>query len=404
METRPPNPDSEEEMLAKVRDLDQALPEADKNIGKNKVLQMGIVAVGLVALIALFFWLFASPTPAKAPDKVAAANRGLNQAEGMRTEKELFGKAEQPVLSQAPKPGSRGLSHPGFPEADEAPTGDLADVEPSPVSQPAPSIAVRKSKDGFSSRSEGKGGHQEAADYHLSRELEMRLSENYQKAVAFYGSEQVVFTRSAQTGGGSGPYPLGGVDSALQNLTDRARFAGGHKIVVSAGEELTAVLNETLNTDYPSIVKATLTSPPELSGAIALLSYSLGNERATAQVGKIVLPAQATTMKAKEIALASVVKSGLPGLGGDVNHHWGPQIASGLANAGLTAGALAYAANQGGSDNLGTAVLLAPVIQQGVEGVLKPINYLGRDRPITVTVPAGTEFTILVTEGFEVTP
>jgi hypothetical protein len=51
---------------------------------------------------------------------------------------------------------------------------------------------------------------------------------------------------------------------------------------------------------------------------------------------------------------------------------------------------------------LGTAVLVAPLIEQGVKGVLKPIDYLGRDRPVTVTVPAGTEFTLLVTEGFEV--
>ena len=47
-------------------------------------------------------------------------------------------------------------------------------------------------------------------------------------------------------------------------------------------------------------------------------------------------------------------------------------------------------------------MLVAPMVEQSVQGVLRPVNYLGRDRPITVTVPAGTEFTLLVTDGFEV--
>jgi type IV secretory pathway VirB10-like protein len=171
-------------------------------------------------------------------------------------------------------------------------------------------------------------------------------------------------------------------------------------VIISAGQELTAVLTESVNSDYPSVAKATLTSPAELSGATVLLSYSLGNERVTAQILKMILPAKEGE-KAMEMTLSAVVKTGLPGLTGDVSHHWTAQIASGLASAGLTAGALAYA-SQNSSKDLGTAVLVAPMVEQSVQGVLKPINYLGRDRPVTVTVPAGTEFTILVTEGFEV--
>jgi type IV secretory pathway VirB10-like protein len=174
----------------------------------------------------------------------------------------------------------------------------------------------------------------------------------------------------------------------------------GSHVVVSAGQELTAVLTEALDSDYPSVAKATLTSPPELVGATVLLSYALGQERVSAQVLKMILPAR-DGERAREQTLAAVVKSGLPGLGGDVSHHWLPQIAAGVANAGLTAGALAYAA-QNQSKDLGTAVLVAPMVEQSIQGVMKPINYLGRDRPVTVKVPAGTEFKLLVTEGFEV--
>jgi type IV secretory pathway VirB10-like protein len=403
MENQPTVPQNEDEMLARLREEDATLPQADK--GNKKALQIGVVAMGMVLLTGIFFWIFAaSPTPAeKKSEKVSAANRGLAAAGALRSDKELFGQAERPQAMPA-KQDSKipGLSNTGFPDGEGgAPTKDFDDLQPK---DPSPSIPVRRPKGPLpSGAGGGVAGPRQAAEYTLPRELEIRLSENYQKALQFYASEQVVYSRATNALAATGN-PLGGVDSSLRNLTDRPQGFAGTKIVVSAGSELTATLNEALNTDYPSVVKATITSPPELSGAIALLSYALGNERASAQVGKIVLPSKSPNMKAKELAVASVVKSGLPGLGGDVNHHWGPQIAAGLANAGLTAGALAYASKQSSSDNLGTAVLLAPVIQQGVEGVLKPINYLGRERPITVTVPAGTEFTILVTEGFEVTP
>ena len=173
----------------------------------------------------------------------------------------------------------------------------------------------------------------------------------------------------------------------------------GH-VVVSAGQELMAVLTEALDSDYPSVAKATLTSPPELNGSTILISYALGQERVAAQVLKLILPAKEGE-RAREQAMAAVVKSGLPGLGGDVSHHWIPQIAAGVASAGLAAGALYYAAQNQNKD-LGTAVLVSPMIEQSVQGVTKPINYLGRERPVTVQVPAGTEFKLLVTEGFEV--
>jgi hypothetical protein len=171
-------------------------------------------------------------------------------------------------------------------------------------------------------------------------------------------------------------------------------------VVISAGDELVAVLTESLNSDYPSVAKATLTSPAELAGSTLLLSYALGQERMTAQVLKLILPAK-DGERAREQTLSAVVKSGLPGLAGDVSHHWIPQIAAGVVSAGLTAGALTYAAQNSNKD-LGTAVLVSPLIEQSVKGVLKPVDYLGRDRPVTVTVPAGTEFRLLVTDGFEV--
>jgi hypothetical protein len=225
--------------------------------------------------------------------------------------------------------------------------------------------------------------------------IAMHMSDEYQKALAFNSSEQLVFTRDRRERDGNTGKP------PLPEKGSKPGQASG-KVIVSAGQELTAILNEALDSDYPSVAKATLTSPAELAGATLLLSYTLGQERVSAQVLKLILPAKEGE-QAHEQNLAAVVKSGLPGLGGDVSHHWIPQITAGVANAGLTAGALYYA-SQNQNKDLGTAVLVAPMIEQSVQGVMKPINYLGRDRPITVKVPAGTEFKLLVTEGFEVEP
>jgi hypothetical protein len=73
-----------------------------------------------------------------------------------------------------------------------------------------------------------------------------------------------------------------------------------------------------------------------------------------------------------------------------------------VINGGLTAGALYYAAQNGNPGDLGTAVLLQPAIEKGLEGATKPITYLGRDRNFTVKVDAGKEFTVLVTQGFDI--
>ncbi len=406
MENQNSNPNSEEELVAKITNLDADLPEADKKLNQKKMIQIGLAATGLVLMTGIFFWIFAAPSPEKKSDKVLKANQGLAQAEGMRSEKELFDQKEKPM--DLPRTSRLEETVPGVSAQGALSRVDrgaakesLDEVHPSKPSGAEETIRIKKPREGFG----GPQGESESkhipAEYQLPREVEIRLSDAYIKALSAYGSDQVVFTRT--TGGFSmQSNPLGGVDSSLKNLVDQGHGASPCKIVISAGQEITASLNETLNTDYPSIVKATISSPPELAGAIALLSYNLGNERASAQVGKIILPIKNLNVKAKEITLASVVKNGLPGLGGDINHHWLPQIAAGMANAGLTAGALAYAAKTSPSQDLGTAVMVAPVIQQGVQGVLKPINYFGRERPITVTVPAGTEFVILVTEGFEV--
>lgn len=403
MEPMMPNDSEEAEMLRKMRDM-EGMPPEEKGLSKKRKIQIVAAGLGLLAFIVLLFFLILGGDGGKTSKAVPAVNRGLMQAETIRQQKDQLDEKGTRKNNEEEEWVKR------FQAMRERPSQDPPDR---PMPDPVPMFPgknIGQELEGvkaLNSEEAGRGwkspvafpsspasvlGETKAPEgFKAPVELDIRMSEAYQRALAFNASEQLVFTRERgqedrkETPGKGGAVKPGGPMT---------------KVVVSAGQELRAVLNETLNSDYPSVAKATLTSPAELTGTTLLLSYSLGNERVTAQVLKLILPPK-DGERAREQTLAAVVKSGLPGLAGDVNHHWTAQVGAGIASAGLTAGALAYAAQNQNKD-LGTAVLVAPMIEQSVQGVMKPINYLGRDRPVTVTVPAGTEFTLLVTEGFEV--
>ncbi len=428
MEPNMQNPEDESELMRRMRELD-GLPPEEQGLSKKRKIQLVGIAIALMLLLGAIFFMMGQRAPAKDSKAIPAINRGLSQAETIRKQKELFdqrpsskkGKDEDwtkraPILRDHPAPADSSVLAPDpiavasdgvSPNKESDEPANPADIRPSHTEESSGNFLSKRtgitSTGGRAPLSFLPGASnsmvtvEKPLEFKPRPELAARLTEEYQRALAYLSSEQLVFTRERGNSEGQREKSLGkGIGSSL---IVPAISATTH-VIISAGQELTAVLNESVNSDYPSVAKATLTSPAELSGATVLLAYNLGNERVTAQITKMILPAKAGE-KAKEMTLSAVVKSGLPGLAGDVSHHWTAQIASGLASAGLTAGALAYAA-QNSSKDLGTAVLVAPMVEQSVQGILKPINYLGRDRPVTVTVPAGTEFTILVTEGFEV--
>jgi type IV secretory pathway VirB10-like protein len=410
MEPNMQNPDDEAEMMRRLREM-EGMPPEEKGLSKKRKMALAGAAIGGLILLALMLFLMGGKKGETHGKAVPAANRGLMQAEAIRTQKEQLDEKNRKrneeqewvkrfdSLRTRPSLLEDTLSMPDpvalYPGG-RKPSASFEDIKPSHPQE----FAGAGWKNPFSKppREAGELGAVPMAEkpvgFRADSVTAQRMSDEYQKAMAFNASEQLVFTRdrSEREGEkGKAQQPQAG---------PKAAFASPTHVVVSAGQELTAVLTEALNSDYPSVAKATLTSPSELAGCTILLSYALGQERISAQILKLILPAREGE-RAREQTLAAVIKTGLPGLGGDVSHHWIPQIAAGVANAGLTAGALAYA-SQNQNKDLGTAVLVAPMIEQSVQGVMKPINYLGRDRPVTVQVPPGTEFKLLVTEGFEV--
>jgi type IV secretory pathway VirB10-like protein len=399
-----PNPNSDDSKVTQP----EHQPKAE-GLGKKQRILI-VAALGLVLLLMGFLFLSRGGKDDKHSKAVSPVNRGLMQAEAIRMQKDqLDGKLKRGASEEDWQKkfeayrNSQPANHVLDSMLDTVPTvteDPIQDTSTSVAAKPDPSRALYKNvtqafpftqKHSMGTVAKGAEDGAPPPAFKLPDKMAKEMSDEYQKAIAFNSSEQVVFTRTRSDNGTK--------ESGAQAKPNPAR-AGTSKVIVSAGDELVAVLTESLNSDYPSVAKATLTSPAELAGSTLLISYALGQERMSAQVLKLILPAKEGE-RAREQTLAAVVKSGLPGLAGDVSHHWLPQIAAGVANAGLTAGALYYA-SQNSSKDLGTAVLVAPMIEQSVQGVLKPVNYLGRDRPVTVSVPAGTEFRLLVTEGFEV--
>ncbi|HLP40303.1 MAG TPA: TrbI/VirB10 family protein [Fibrobacteria bacterium] len=404
--TPPQNPDDD----AFLRSLRSDLPKSGGAMDPNRKRNLLLLSLFAVVLCGGFVWWQLrkneAPKALRVPEKVSRTDKIIQDVQAYRKNEndparsepldQAFGAAAGGMGTQ----GARAIPAQYIPEDEsEAPdyTGSNGYMQASrgvggarEVGHASPAVAPRPSAPA------------EPEEYRPPREMRLRLSKTYAEVLAFMNTAQVQDRPSSQgVGLAAAPNPAAALDSQYRTLTDArspVSLGGRH---VPAGTELRGYTNETLNTDYPSVIKGTLTSPPMLNGATVLISYKLQEERAAASVEKIIMPAQNPLHKPMELAISSVIKDGLPGLGGDVDHHWGPQIAAGVINGGLTAGALYYAAKNGGGQDLGTAVLLQPAIEKGLEGATRPINYLGRERNFTVRVDAGKEFTVLVTQGFD---
>jgi len=361
---------------------------------------MSMVALAIVLLGSITF-LFSDETKTEPKSNtISSDDEFRNQTERFGLKKELketfIPKEDRTVLP----PDIEASMQPPRPTTAQAPKSKTAqklnDLQPAGAPQHQNPLKSHISKKSASNKK-----FNMSPDYQLSPLLQQRMSENYQRAMSFYSSPQLVYT-SGDNGTTGNPDLKKTVDKEYQNLYEGAdKVSKGHQFYMAAGSEMRAVLDEPIDTDYPSIVRATVIYPSELSGSKVLISYNLGNERVSASVLKLILPDKGLG-RPKEMTIDAVVRDGLPGIGGDVNHHWMPQIMAGIANAGIAGGALYYASKQGPSDNLGAALIAQPMIEKGTEGLMRPIDHFGRRRAVTVKADAGQEFAVILITGFEV--
>lgn len=399
-----------------ARAMRSDLPKADAGMDTGKRFKLlGLAGVGLILVFALFLYVTRkSDAAVPTPSPLSKADRVIKDVQDYRAQENDPSKHDSLVF------GEPGLVRSGNPQkdsplstamnellankADES-NSDAIDPEAPIRSNSSTRQKGRQAQESYDDRprsSQSQPVPHVNAEYIPSRDMQKRLSKAYADVISFNDNPQIL-NRPASVDLAMAPNPAAGLDSQYRHISDKVPVSSGFgRRYIAAGTELRGYTNESLNTDYPSIIKGTLTSPPEVRGATVLISYRLTEERAMANIEKIILPSSSPLKPPSEVAIQSVVKDGLPGLGGDVDHHWIPQIAASVASASMTAGALYYAAKSGNNNDLGTAVLLQPAIEKGIEGATKPLNYLGRERNITVTVGAGKEFTVLVTQGFEI--
>ena len=231
------------------------------------------------------------------------------------------------------------------------------------------------------------------------------MNPEYQQWLEMNSGTTVAWSRVETDGGAratSVSAPVAGVDPGLQNLYPGAQpYAAARPFYMPASAEITCVTDHVINTDYAGVIRATVTSPQELKGAKLLVNHSGVNiDRASAAVGTMVLNRGGAW---SQYSVQGVVRTDLPALNGIVNHHYMRRIMPAVANAGLAGGAL-YLSGTNTNNNISTSdQIYNSMVVAGISGVQTEIAKINDGKPeVTVVVPAGQEFNILLTSGLEI--
>lgn len=238
----------------------------------------------------------------------------------------------------------------------------------------------------------------------IPADLRKRLDPEYEKWLQWQSSPALVYARaegSTTSNGANGQ--VSGIDPSLQNLVaqDGSQNQSGSGSYLPAGTELRAITNHVIQTDYPSSISATIIAPEQVKGATIIINYSgYVQERANASLGPMTLMRNGVF---KQIQISGVIRTDLPHFTGEVNNHYARRIVPLMVNAGLAGGAIALSNDQGAAQISTKDQIYNNMAVSGVQGVQAEIAKINQGKPeLTVTVPAGTEFTIMLTSGIDV--
>jgi hypothetical protein len=232
----------------------------------------------------------------------------------------------------------------------------------------------------------------------VSRDVQARLDGAYQSEVDhFKGTKRLAWSIDDQTyqklrNGDS----ISNVEPALKDLYAGATvIKNGFGYTVPAGSRIIAVTDQPVSTDHPGYFTSTIVRPFELKGAkLICQSGQNQNDRIPVNPTKIVLSSNA------ELTISGQIEMGFPGLEGSVKNHWPERMLPTLVNAAIGGVFAAWSATRpGGQDRIDTRdAIVQPIVQQSVTGVQNEVTRMGKDLPNTVTVQAGQQFSILLTD------
>jgi len=243
------------------------------------------------------------------------------------------------------------------------------------------------------------GGTVQTAGYHLSSNMQERLDESYQRMVGHFKDHSKSWAMDDATlhSLNAGSASMATVPEPLQNLIENSSSIGGMPYAIPSGSRIIAVTDGKVSSDHPGFFTATIVRPYSLKGA-KLICQSGSNlkDRIAIQPVKVVLK------DSLEVAISGQVETDFPGFDGDVTTHYMARLGPAITNAAIGGGFAVWAlTRQAGQNNIDTRdAIVAPVVQSSVEGLQNEITRLGGDYPNTVMVPAGKQFSVLITEPF----
>lgn len=232
----------------------------------------------------------------------------------------------------------------------------------------------------------------------VSRDAQARLDASFQSEVDhFKGTKKLAWSIDDQSyqrlrRGDS----ISNVEPALKDLYDGASvIKNGFGYTISAGSRIIAVTDQPVSSDHPGYFTSTIVRPFELKGAkLICQSGQNSNDRIQVNPTKIVLSGN------NELTIQGQVEMGFPGLEGNVRNHWPERMIPTIVNAAIGGVFAAWSATRTqGQDRIDTRdAIVQPIVQQSVTGVQNEVTRMGKDLPNTVTVKAGEQFSILLTD------
>jgi len=166
---------------------------------------------------------------------------------------------------------------------------------------------------------------------------------------------------------------------------------------IPAGTRIMAVTDQPVSSDHPGYFTSRIIRPEILRGA-TLICQNGGqqNNRIPVQPAKIVF-------KGREYSISGQIEMGFPGMEGHINRHYGSRALPIITNAAITGGFIAWSASNSNRDRIDTRDLItAEVVGQTLPQVQNEIAKFAVDRPNTVTVAQGAQFSVLLTNRLEV--
>lgn len=239
---------------------------------------------------------------------------------------------------------------------------------------------------------------------YVSNDVKKRMDAEYQQEVDhFKGTKKFAWSVDEATYEKlkSGDQ-ISSVEPTLKDLYEGASVQkSGFGYTIAAGSRIIAVTDQPVSTDHPGYFTSTIVRPFEIKGAKLICQAGPNqNDRIPVQPTKIVLKDKT------EMAINGQIEMGFPGLEGKIKNHWIERTVPAIISAGIGGGAAAYllnsstpSAGETNAGNISTRDLIAgPILESSVQQVQSEVMRYSKDRPNTVLVKAGQQFSILLTD------